>query len=72
MNRVGVPTWREVRFVRVRLSALFLTKPTSYRAGPNPARNNSSACTLIGDHRRRRKPQANDQRFAVLRPDRSR
>lgn len=41
--------------IRERLTALFLTNPTSYRAGRNPARKNTSARGLLDYHRRRRK-----------------
>jgi hypothetical protein len=41
--------------MRERLTALFLTNPTSYREGRNPPRKNTSARGLLDYHRRRRK-----------------
>jgi hypothetical protein len=41
--------------IRERLTALFLTNPTSYREGRNPPRKNTSARGLLDYHRRRRK-----------------
>jgi hypothetical protein len=41
--------------MRERLTALFLTNPTSHREGRNPLRKNTSARGLLDYHRRRRK-----------------
>jgi hypothetical protein len=46
---------RMPRRVHERLTALFLTNPTSYREGRNPPRKNTSARGLLDYHRRRRK-----------------
>jgi hypothetical protein len=41
--------------IRKRLTALFLTNPTTYREGRNPPRKNTSDRGLLDYHRRRRK-----------------